>query len=156
MIETGIARQLDAVGRITLPKELRKSLGFKDRELLEIYTEDDKIILRKCERQKQDIFTGSEEDLIEYKGKLVSKETPVDILVTPGITITSGVLASQFVGPGVSAFMTAFGNLVKTATVMQPLFMGIALTLPISSAAICIMLSLDGLAGGAATAGCCA
>ena len=60
--------------------------------------------------------------------------------------------------------MTAFGNLVKTATVMQPLFMGIlvsaligiALTLPISSAAICIMLSLDGLAGGAATAGCCA
>ena len=71
MIETGIARQLDAVGRITL----RKSLGFKDRELLEIYTEDDKIILRKCERQKQDIFTGSEEDLIEYKGKLVSKES---------------------------------------------------------------------------------
>ena len=80
MIETGIARQLDAVGRIPLPKELRKSLGFKDRELLEIYTEDDKImrfkiILRKCERQKQDIFTGSEEDLIEYKGKLVSKES---------------------------------------------------------------------------------
>ena len=97
-------------------------------------------------------------------GKIVSKETPVDILVTPGVTIISGVLASQFVGPGVSAFMTAFGNLVKTATVMQPFFMGIlvsaligiALTLPISSAAICIMLSLDGLAGGAATAGCCA
>lgn len=97
-------------------------------------------------------------------GKLVSKETPVDILVTPGVTIISGVLASQFVGPGVSAFMTAFGNVVKTATIMQPLFMGIlvsaligiALTLPISSAAICIMLSLDGLAGGAATAGCCA
>ena len=66
MIETGIARQLDAVGRITLPKELRKSLGFKDRELLEIYTEDDKIILRKCERQKQDIFTGSEEPLLPY------------------------------------------------------------------------------------------
>lgn len=57
--------------------------------------------------------------------------------------------------------MTAFGNLVKTTTEMQPFFMGmlvsaligIALTLPISSAAICIMLSLDGLAGGAATAG---
>ncbi|MGI6054485.1 MAG: PTS transporter subunit IIC [Clostridium sp.] len=97
-------------------------------------------------------------------GKLVSRETPVDILVTPGVTIISGVLASQFVGPGVAAFMTAFGNLVKTATIMQPFFMGIlvsaligiALTLPISSAAICIMLSLDGLAGGAATAGCCA
>lgn len=97
-------------------------------------------------------------------GKLVSKETRVDILVTPGVTIISGVLIAQFVGPGVSAFMTAFGNLVKTTTEMQPFFMGIlvsaligiALTLPISSAAICIMLALDGLAGGAATAGCCA
>lgn len=97
-------------------------------------------------------------------GKLISKETRVDILVTPGVTIISGVLIAQFVGPGVSAFMTAFGSLVKTATLMQPFFMGIlvsaligiALTLPISSAAICIMLSLDGLAGGAATAGCCA
>ena len=97
-------------------------------------------------------------------GKIVSKETRVDILVTPGVTIISGVLMAQFVGPGVSAFMSAFGNLVKTATEMQPFFMGIlvsaligiALTLPISSAAICIMLGLDGLAGGAATAGCCA
>lgn len=97
-------------------------------------------------------------------GKIVSKETRVDILVTPGVTIISGVLVAQFVGPGVAAFMTAFGNLVKTTTEMQPFFMGIlvsaligvALTLPISSAAICIMLSLDGLAGGAATAGCCA
>lgn len=97
-------------------------------------------------------------------GKIVSKETRVDILVTPGITIISGVLIAQFAGPGVSAFMNAFGTLVKTTTEMQPFFMGIlvsaligiALTLPISSAAICIMLSLDGLAGGAATAGCCA
>ncbi len=97
-------------------------------------------------------------------GKIVSKETRVDILVTPGVTITSGVLTARLAGPGVSAFMTAFGNLVKTATELQPFFMGIlvsaligiALTLPISSAAICIMLSLDGLAGGAATAGCCA
>lgn len=97
-------------------------------------------------------------------GKLVSKETRVDILVTPGVTIISGVLIAQFAGPGVSAFMNAFGELVKTSTEMQPFFMGIlvsaligiALTLPISSAAICIMLSLDGLAGGAATAGCCA
>lgn len=97
-------------------------------------------------------------------GKIVSGETRVDILVTPGVTIIFGVLTAQFAGPGISAFMTAFGNLVKSATVMQPLFMGIlvsalvgiALTLPISSAAICIMLGLDGLAGGAATAGCCA
>lgn len=97
-------------------------------------------------------------------GKIVSKETRVDILVTPGVTIISGVLIAQFAGPGVSRFMTLFGNMVKTATEMQPFFMGIlvsaligiALTLPISSAAICIMLSLDGIAGGAATAGCCA
>ncbi|MCI8511114.1 MAG: PTS sugar transporter subunit IIC [Lachnospiraceae bacterium] len=97
-------------------------------------------------------------------GKLVSKETRVDILVTPGVTIIFGVLVAQFAGPGVSRFMTLFGNMVKTATEMQPFFMGIlvsaligiALTLPISSAAICIMLGLDGIAGGAATAGCCA
>ncbi|MDO4296157.1 MAG: PTS sugar transporter subunit IIC, partial [bacterium] len=97
-------------------------------------------------------------------GKLVSKETRIDILVTPGVTIISGVLIAQFVGPGVSAFMNAFGTLVKSATEMQPFLMGIlvsvligvALTLPISSAAICIMLGLDGIAGGAATAGCCA
>lgn len=97
-------------------------------------------------------------------GKIVSKETRLDIIVTPGITIISGVLVAQFVGPGVAGFMNWFGNLVKTATEMQPFIMGIlvsaligiALTLPISSAAICIALSLDGLAGGAATAGCCA
>ena len=97
-------------------------------------------------------------------GKIVSKETRLDILVTPGVTIISGVLVAQFVGPGVAGFMSWFGNLVKTATEMQPFIMGIlvsaligvALTLPISSAAICIALSLDGLAGGAATAGCCA
>ena len=88
-------------------------------------------------------------------GKIVSKETRLDIIVTPGITIISGVLVAQFVGPGVAGFMNWFGNLVKTATEMQPFIMGIlvsaligiALTLPISSAAICIALSLDGLAG---------
>ena len=97
-------------------------------------------------------------------GKLVSKETRLDIIVTPGLTIFLGVLVAQFVGPGVANFMNWFGAVVKTATEMQPFFMGImvsaligvALTLPISSAAICIALSLDGLAGGAATAGCCA
>lgn len=97
-------------------------------------------------------------------GKLVSKETRLDIVVTPGVTIIFGVLTAQCVGPTVARFMDWFGTVVKTATEMQPFFMGIlvsaligvALTLPISSAAICIMLSLDGLAGGAATAGCCA
>lgn len=74
MTDTGIARQLDAVGRITLPKELRKSMNFADREILEIYTEEDKIILKKC-KEPADIFTGSTEDLVEYQGKLVSKES---------------------------------------------------------------------------------
>ena len=97
-------------------------------------------------------------------GKIVSKETRLDIIVTPGLTIASGVLIAQFVGPAVGGFMDWFGGLVKTATELQPFIMGIlvsalieiAPTLPISSAAICIALSLDGLAGGAATAGCCA
>ena len=84
-------------------------------------------------------------------GKIVSKETRLDIIVTPGITIISGVLVAQFVGPGVAGFMNWFGNLVKTATEMQPFIMGILV-----SALIGIALSLDGLAGGAATAGCCA
>ena len=95
-------------------------------------------------------------------GKLVSKETRLDIVVTPGVTIIFGVLTAQCVGPTVARFMDWFGTVVKTATEMQPFFMGILVSaligvaLPISSAAICIALSLDGLAGGAATAGCCA
>lgn len=96
-------------------------------------------------------------------GKLVSKETKIDILVTPATTILVGVFVAQFVGPIISSFMTSFGNIIMQATEMQPLIMGalvstlvgIALTLPISSAAICIMLGLGGLAGGAATVGCC-
>ncbi|MGF7059847.1 PTS transporter subunit IIC [Brassicibacter mesophilus] len=97
-------------------------------------------------------------------GKMVSKETKVDILVTPAVTIISGVLVGTFVGPGVAAFMTGLGKLIMYATGLQPFFMGIlvsvimgiALTLPISSAAICMMLGLGGLAAGAATAGCSA
>ncbi len=97
-------------------------------------------------------------------GKAVSKETKVDILVTPAVTVLSGALVAWLVGPPVSALMTGFGRLVMFATDLQPLWMGmlvalivgVALTLPISSAALCIMLELGGLAAGAATAGCCA
>lgn len=74
MTKTGIARQLDKLGRITLPIELRKSLGYAERETLEIYTEGDKIILKKCS-EPEDIFTGSKKDLIEFEGKMVSKST---------------------------------------------------------------------------------
>jgi hypothetical protein len=97
-------------------------------------------------------------------GKLVYKETKIDIIVTPAVTIIVGVLVGQFVGPAVAAFMTGFGNMIMYATQLQPIPMGIiisvlvgmALTLPISSAAIAIMLGLGGLAAGAATVGCSA
>lgn len=74
MTNTGIARQLDKLGRITLPIELRKALDFADRETLQIYTEDDKIILKKA-KDPADIFTGSKEDLIEFEGKTVSRDS---------------------------------------------------------------------------------
>ena len=97
-------------------------------------------------------------------GKLVSKETKVDILVTPVVTILIGVSAAKLVAGPIGAAASAVGEFVKWATVLQPFWMGmlvsvvigIALTLPISSAAICAALGLTGLAGGAAVAGCCA
>lgn len=97
-------------------------------------------------------------------GKIVSKETKIDILVTPTVTILSGLAMASLVGPGVAALMNGFGTVIMNATVLNPFWMGIcvsvlvgiALTLPISSAAICAALGLVGLAGGAATAGCCA
>ena len=97
-------------------------------------------------------------------GKLVSKETKVDIIVTPSVTICVGVLLSMWWAPSIGTAASAVGNAIKWATELQPFFMGIlvsvivgiALTLPISSAAICAALGLTGLAGGAAVAGCCA
>ena len=97
-------------------------------------------------------------------GKLVSKETKVDILVTPIVTILVGVTLSCLVAAPIGTAASAVGDAVKWATNQQPFLMGIlvsaiigiALTLPISSAAICAALSLTGLAGGAAVAGCCA
>lgn len=84
MTNTGIARQLDSVGRITLPKELRKAFDFGDREILEIYTEDDKIILKKCS-EPADIFTGSKEDLIEFEGKTVSRKSIKEMAKLAGL-----------------------------------------------------------------------
>ena len=97
-------------------------------------------------------------------GKLVSKETKVDILVTPIFTILVGVGLSLLIARPIGSAANAVGDAVKWATNQQPFLMGIlvsaivgiALTLPISSAAICAALSLTGLAGGAAVAGCCA
>lgn len=97
-------------------------------------------------------------------GKAVSKETKIDIIVTPFVTIFVGVGLSVWWAPAIGAAASAVGNAIMWATELQPFFMGIivsvivgiALTLPISSAAICAALGLTGLAGGAALAGCCA
>lgn len=97
-------------------------------------------------------------------GKAVSKETRIDILVTPLVTIGVGVALSAWWAPPLGRAAMWVGNLIMWATDLQPLLMGIlvsvivgiALTLPISSAAICAALGLTGLAGGAAVAGCCA
>lgn len=97
-------------------------------------------------------------------GKAVSKETKVDILVTPLVTIFAGVALAAWWAPAIGKAAAQVGELIRWATELQPFWMGIivsvvigiALTLPISSAAICAALTLTGLAGGAAVAGCCA
>lgn len=97
-------------------------------------------------------------------GKAVSKETKVDILVTPLVTIGAGVLLSAWLAPALGGAAMKIGSVIMWATELQPFLMGIlvsivvgiTLTLPISSAAICAALGLTGLAGGAAVAGCCA
>ena len=97
-------------------------------------------------------------------GKAVSKETKIDILVTPIVTILCGIGAAALIATPIGTAASAVGKAIMWATELQPFFMGIivsvvigiALTLPISSAAICAALGLTGLAGGAAVAGCCA
>ena len=97
-------------------------------------------------------------------GKAVSKETRVDILVTPLVTILSGVGLAALIAPAIGTAASSVGEFVEWATIQQPFLMGIlisvvigiTLTLPISSAAICAATGLTGLAGGAAVAGCCA
>ncbi len=97
-------------------------------------------------------------------GKAVSRETKIDLIVTPIVTILSGCVIAILLGTPLSSLMQKTGALIMHATQLQPFWMGITvsvlvgmiLTLPISSAAICMMLSLGGLAGGAATVGCCA
>ena len=99
---------------------------------------------------------------IEF-GHLVSGKAKVDILVTPIVTITAGSAVGLLVGPPISEFMTALGALINWGTEQQPFLMGIIvsvlmgmiLTLPISSAALGVILNLSGLAAGAATIGCC-
>ncbi len=96
--------------------------------------------------------------------RLVSGRTKIDIVVTPIVTIVAGGFVSTFCGPYLSQFMTGLGNVINAATQLHPFPMGIAvsvlvglaLTAPISSAALCIMLGIDGIAAGAAAVGCAA
>lgn len=95
-------------------------------------------------------------------GKIVSKETKIDIIVTPALTIIAGMGIAKLAGPTVSAMMTGLGIIIMNATELQPgpmgaivaAIMGMILTLPISSAAIAVALNLSGLAAGAACVGC--
>lgn len=97
-------------------------------------------------------------------GKMISKETKIDILVTPLVTIGVGTGVAALIAPALGKAAMKIGELIMLATNLQPFLMGIAvsvlvgiaLTLPISSAAICAAFGLTGLAGGAAVAGCCA
>lgn len=97
-------------------------------------------------------------------GRLVSGKTKLDILLTPAVTIITGSAVGVIIGPSVAAFTTYLGQIIAAATELQPFLMGVVisvvmgifLTLPISSAAIGVILSLSGIAAGAATAGCCA
>ena len=97
-------------------------------------------------------------------GKAASKQTKIDILVTPSVTVRAGIGLAALIAAPVGKAASAVGQAIMWATELQPFFMGIlvsviigvALTLPISSAAICAALGLTGLAGGAAVAGCCA
>lgn len=99
-----------------------------------------------------------------YLGKLVSGRTKADILITPLVCILSGSAVGLVLGPPISAFMTFLGSLINAGTQQAPflmgiivsVLMGIILTLPISSAALGVILNLSGLAAGAATVGCCA
>ncbi len=100
----------------------------------------------------------------EELGGLVSRKTPVDIIITPLVTIVAGGLFARYCCSPINDFMLYLGEVINKATMLSPFMMGIAvsvlvgcaLTLPISSVAICVMLGIDGLAAGAATVGCCA
>lgn len=97
-------------------------------------------------------------------GKMVAGETRIDIVITPIVTVLVGVILAQLLGPSVNQLMQWIGEIIILSTDSSPLIMGIiiavvvgiVLTLPISSAALCLMLELEGLAAGAATIGCCA
>lgn len=85
MKSTGIVRKVDELGRVVLPIELRRNMGIEIKDSLEVFVEDNMIILKKYE--PADIFTGSMEDLIDYRGKRVSKQSILDMARIAGLDI---------------------------------------------------------------------
>lgn len=83
MKATGIVRKVDELGRVVLPIELRRNLNINEKDPLEIFVDDETIILKKYE--PCDIFTGSMEDLIDYEGKKVSKKSIIEMAKIAGI-----------------------------------------------------------------------
>ena len=85
MKSTGIVRKVDELGRVVIPIELRRTLGIEEKDALEIYTDNEKIVLKKYE--PADIFTGSMDDLIDYKGKKVSKHSIIEMARLAGLEV---------------------------------------------------------------------
>mgnify|MGYP001104137778 CR=1 FL=1 len=86
MKSTGIVRRVDELGRVVIPIELRRTLDIAEKDALEIFVDGEKIILKKY--NPADVFTGSLEDLIEYKGKKIAKSTIIELARIAGMTIT--------------------------------------------------------------------
>lgn len=85
MKSTGIVRKVDELGRVVLPIELRRNLDINEKDALEIFVDDERIILKKYE--PADIFNGSMDDLIDYKGKKVSKATVLELVKIAGLKV---------------------------------------------------------------------
>lgn len=85
MKSTGIVRKVDELGRVVLPIELRRNLDINEKDALEIFVDDEKVILKKY--QPADIFSGSMEDLVDYKGKKVSKASILEMAALIGIHV---------------------------------------------------------------------
>ena len=86
MKSTGVVRKVDELGRVVLPIELRRNLDINEKDALEIFVDEDKIILKKYE--PADIFNGSMEDLVDYRGKKVAKKTILELARVAGLNIT--------------------------------------------------------------------
>lgn len=86
MKSTGVVRKVDELGRVVLPIELRRNFDINEKDALEIFVDDDRIILKKYE--PADVFNGSMEDLIDYRGKKVAKNTIIELARLAGLKVS--------------------------------------------------------------------